>query len=206
MSRARSTLTENLLLEYTNGMTGKELGWGRLDEPTLRRLMVLHTGYADLARRTLYGARVRGSNLLFHMLASLQQAATGKAVSGALGKPSDVMLVLVGHDTNLSNISGMLGISWLLPGYQANDPVPGGALVLELWRSADAKQLSVRIYYTAQSLEQMRQAIPLTLNTPPLHASVFIPGCGTASENFDCSWDEFQHTLSGAIDTAFVKQ
>ena len=204
--KTASTLTENLLLEYTNGMTGKDFGWGRLDAPTLKRIMVLHTAYADLARRTQYGARARGSNLLFHILASLQQAATSKSVSGALGKPGDAALVIVGHDTNLSNLSGMLGISWLLQGYQANDPVPGGALVFELWRSADAGQLSVRTYYTAQSLEQMRLAVPLTMNAPPLRAPVFLPGCGTAYEGFDCSWTEFQRAVSGAINPAFVKQ
>jgi 4-phytase / acid phosphatase len=114
--------------------------------------------------------------------------------------------VIVGHDTNLSNLSGMLGISWLLPGYQTNDPVPGGALVFELWRSADTKQFSVRTYYTAQSLEQMRLAVPLTISAPPLRAPVFVPGCSTASEGFDCSWADFQRTVSAAIDPAFVKQ
>ncbi len=122
-----STLSENLLLEYTNGMRGKDLGWGRLNSSNLRQIMALHAGYSDLARRTPYIARARGSNLLEHVLDSMRQAALGKPVPGALGKPADAALVIVGHDTNLSNISGMLGISWLLPGYQPNDPVPGGA-------------------------------------------------------------------------------
>ena len=204
--KTASTLTENLLLEYTNGMTGKDLGWGRLDAATLQRIMVLHTAYADLVRRTSYEARAGGSNLLFHILASIRQAATGKSVSGALGNPGDAALVIVGHDTNLSNLSGILRISWLLQGYQADDPVPGGALVFELWQSADSKQLSVRTYYTAQSLEQMRMAVALTIQAPPLRAPVFIPGCGTASDGFDCDWIGFQRTVSEAIDPASVTQ
>jgi len=79
-------------------------------------------------------------------------------------------------------------------------------LVFELWNSADTKQLKVRTYYTAQSLEQMRIAVPLSISAPPLRAPVFVPGCSTASEGFDCSWADFQRTMSAAIDPAFVKQ
>jgi 4-phytase/acid phosphatase len=40
--------------------------------------------------------------------------------------------MLCGHDTNLSNLSGMLGLSLKLPGYQPDDTPPGGALVFSL--------------------------------------------------------------------------
>src|SRR5262249_803269 len=76
----RSTLTENLLLEYTNGMSGNEFGWNRLTPSGLQHIMKLHTTYADLMRRTPYLARVRGSNLLNYVVQSLQQAVTGKAL------------------------------------------------------------------------------------------------------------------------------
>jgi len=204
--RNASTLTENLLLEYTQGMTGKALGWGRLDASSLRRIMALHTAYADLARRTPYVARARGSNLLDRILNSLRQSVRAERLAAALGKPGDAALVIVGHDTNLSNLSGMLGISWLLPGYQPNDPAPGGALVFELWRSADGKRHSVRTYYTAQSLEQMRTQASLKLTAPPERAEIFLPGCGTASAGFVCDWADFERTVSAAIDPAFVER
>ena len=105
-----------------------------------------------------------------------------------------------------SNLSGMLGISWLLPGYQPSDPVPGGALVFELWRSADQKRHTVRTYYTAQSLEQMRSQTPLKLTAPPEKAEIFVPGCGTASAGFACNWADFERTVSAAIDPAFVER
>jgi 4-phytase/acid phosphatase len=201
-----STLTENLLLEYANGMTGKELGWGRLNEGGLTQIMILHTVYADLARRTPYIAQARGSNLLNHVLNSLRQAVAEKSVAGAIGKPGDVALVIMGHDTNISNLSGMLKISWLLPSYQPDDTPPGGSLVFELWRAAGGKQHSVRTYYTAQTLDQMRQAAPLTLGSPPAKAPVFIPGCSSSFENFDCDWVDFQRTAVTAIDPRFVER
>jgi 4-phytase/acid phosphatase len=198
-----STLAESLLLEYTNGMSGGDLGWGRLNETNLRQVMALTTAYFDLTRRTPYGARVRGSNLLSHVLDSIRQAASGKPVPGALGKPGDTVLFLVGHDANLSTFSGMLGLSWLAPGYQRDDTPPGGALVFELWHTAGGPY-SVRTYYTVQSLEQMRQAIPLSLSSPPERAPVFLSGCSSAAEGFACEWGAFERTVAGAIDPAFV--
>jgi 4-phytase/acid phosphatase len=122
-------MSENLLLEYTNGFLGADLGWGRLTRDSLLKVLELHAVYADLMRRTAYLARARGSNLLAHVLLSMEQAESGKTVPGALGRPGDALLILSGHDTNLSNLSGMLSLSWRLPSYQPDDTPPGGALV-----------------------------------------------------------------------------
>jgi len=202
--RTASTIAENLLLEYLNGMKGKDLGWGRLDESNLREIMTLHSAYADLARRTPYIARARGSNLLSHVLESLRQAATGRTAAGALGRAGDALLYISGHDTNLSNLSGMLDLDWLLPGYAQSDTPPGGALVFELWRAAGG-QMGVRVYYRAQTPDQMRELKPLTPASPPARAPLFIPGCGTAAEGYDCEWGRFERTVAAAIDPAFVE-
>jgi 4-phytase/acid phosphatase len=199
-----SSLAENLLLEYLNGWKGPDLGWGRLNESNLQEIMRLHTAYADLARKTPYIARAHGSNLMSRILSSMQQAQSAKAVKGALGKVDGRVLLLVGHDTNASNISGLLGINWLLPGDQPGDPVPGGALVFELRQSVVSKAYFVRVYYTAQSHNQMRNATPLSADRPPLRAPIFVPGCGTSSEGFECDWTRFEQTVSAAIDRRFV--
>jgi 4-phytase/acid phosphatase len=194
------------LLEYANGMTGKSLGWGRLDEGKLREIMSIHTAYADLFRRTPYLARVQGSNLLNHILKSLEQAASDRPVAGSLGKPRDRALILVGHDTNITHIAGMLNLSWALQGYQPNDTPPGGALLFELWQDAPSLDYSIRLYYIAQSLDQMRRATPLTLSTPPLIAPITLPGCVVDSARKGCTWSSFQTVVSGTIDSAFVER
>lgn len=195
----------NFLLEYTNGMTGHDLGWGRLNESNLRQMMSLHAVEVDLKGRTPYLARANGSNLLSHLLRSMEQAITGKAVPGALGSPGDKVLVLVGHDTQLANFAGMLGLSWLVDGYQPNDTPPGAALVFEVWRGPKDGEHTVRTYYTSQTLEQMRKAIPLSLEKPPARAPTFVPGCSTADAGFPCGWAEFRRTAEGALDPAFVR-
>jgi 4-phytase/acid phosphatase len=201
-----ASLAEDFLLEYTNGMEGNDLGWGRLTESNLGEMMMLHTAYTDLMWRTPPRiGRPWASNLLSHVVKAMEQAVAGQAVPGAMGRPGDRMLVIVGHDANLSNIAGMLDLAWLLPGYQPNDTPPGGALVFELWRQPAGGEYSVRTYYTAQTLEQMRNSLPLTLDSPPAKAAVFLPACSTPKPGSPCDWKAFQHTIETSIDPAFVK-
>jgi 4-phytase/acid phosphatase len=199
-----STLSENLLLEYTNGMEGKDLGWGRLDEARLLQVMSLHTAYEELLRRDPYIGRASASNMLSHILKSMEQAITAKPVAGAIGKPGDRVLFLAGHDGNVANIAGTLNLSWLLPGYQPNDTPPGGALFFELWRQPTG-EYQVRSYYTAQTPEQMHKALPLTPDNPPAIAPLFLGGCSEAGPGMPCSWKAFQHKVETSIDPTMVK-
>ena len=199
-----STFSEDLLLEYANGIEGAALGWGRLTRENLNRVLELHAVYADLMRRTPYLARARGSNLLAHVLRSLEQAASGKPTAGALGQPGDLLLVLAGHDTNLSNLSGMLGLSWKLPGYQPDDTPPGGALIFSLWRDSGTGQFSVKLRYLAQTLDQMRDASPLSIAAPPASQDVPIPGCEAAQRDRGCPWETARLVIQRAIDPQFT--
>ncbi|MGP8226390.1 MAG: histidine-type phosphatase [Terracidiphilus sp.] len=197
-----SSMTENLLLEYAEGMDAANVGWARVDLAKLRELLQLHEASEDLERRTPTIARIQSSNLLAHILNSMQQATDAKPVAGALTRPGDRVLILVGHDTNLSNIAGTLGLDWIVDG-RRNDTPPGGALVFELWKSRGTKNYSVRTFYTAQTLDQMRTAAPLSLHEPPERLPVFLPGCSQA--DFSCEWSGFQQTVRGGIDSSFVK-
>ena len=98
----------------------------------------------------------------------------------------------------------MLGLSWLIQGYQRDDTPPGGALVFELWHRSVNEENTVRAYYMSQTLEQMRKALPVTIDVPPAKAPVFLPGCSVASEALPCDWRAFEHTVETAIDPAFV--
>jgi 4-phytase / acid phosphatase len=199
---AGSTMAENLLLEYTEGMQAADVGWGSVDIDRLREVLQLHTASEDIAERTGYVARAQCSNLLFHILQSMEQAVGAHPVSGALTKPGDRLLILVGHDTNLANISGALGLSWLIDGRRDDTP-PGGALVFELWRNRGTSEYSVRTFFEAQTLDQMRNATPLSIQTPPERVPVFVPGCGESDGS--CRWKAFQQTIQTATDSMFEK-
>jgi 4-phytase/acid phosphatase len=110
---------------------------------------------------------------------------------------------LVGHDTNLANIGGMLGLHWSLPSYLANETPPAGAMHIDLLRDRETKVHAVRIRYIAQTLDQMRRVVPLDLARPPETAVVKIEGC-KASEDGACPWTEFATLANRAIDRACV--
>jgi hypothetical protein len=109
--RIGSTLSEDFLLEYVNGMEGKNLGWGRLDADKLLEIMRLHAAYADLARQTPYVARLQGSNLLSRVLRSIDQAVKGRTVTGSLGEVGDRVLVIVGHRRTSPTSQGCWGLA-----------------------------------------------------------------------------------------------
>lgn len=191
-----ATLTENLLLEYAQGMDSANVGWGCVDGAKLRSLLVLHTAAEDFTARTPAIARIQGSKLLNQIRSSLEQAMSGKRIPGALSKPSDRALILVGHDTNLANVAGLLNLNWIADGRRDDTP-PGGALIFELWRSGATGGYLVRAYFTSQTLEQMRSATSLSLENPPERVPLFVPGCSSA--DFTCTWPSFAQTIHGAI-------
>lgn len=199
-----SSLGETLLLEYANGMAGNKLGWGRLTRDKLLEITRIRSAYVNLTRESPYIARVQASNLLSHILCSLEQAVRGSRVEGSLGQAGNHMVIVVGHDTNISNIAGMLGLSWVLEGYQPNETPPGGALVWELWKRADGSS-AVATYFVAQSLDQLRENTSLQPESPPLKAPIFISGCSGEDQRMTCPWSDFYYTLKHAIDPAFVK-
>lgn len=198
-----SEITENLLLEYVQGMAGKNLGWGCLTLGNLREILQLRTAGWEINERTPVIARIESSNLLAHILEALEQSATGRPVAGAPGKPGDRLLVLVGHDSNIANVGGMLGLNWIADGLVDPTP-PGGALVFELWRSRMNGKLFVRIYFTTQTMDQMRETQTLTLAHPPARVPIFDPECGR--QDLSCAWDAFAASTRQSINPRYVKQ
>ncbi|HWB82944.1 MAG TPA: histidine-type phosphatase [Bryobacteraceae bacterium] len=199
-----STLSEVFLLEYAEGLPPSALGWGRLTKEKLLQILELHTAYADVARRTPYLARARGSNLLAHILASLEQAMSGKPVTGALGQPDDALAILAGHDTNLSNLSGMLDLSWRIPGHAPDDTPPESALIFSLWRDGAEGNWFVKLEFVTPSLDQMRHLDPLTLASPPARVPVTVPSCTAPRPDGGCTWPSFRAAMQKAIDPKFT--
>jgi 4-phytase/acid phosphatase len=196
-----STLVENLLLEYTQGMESSNVGWGCVDGPKLRTLMELHSAATDFTERTPVLAKIVASNLLNIIDKSIEQAVTKKAIHGIPGKLGDRALFLIGHDTNLTNIAGLLNLTWIADGRRDDTP-PGGALIFELWRDRKSGQFSVRTFFTVQTLEQMRSSATLTLSNPPARVPVFLPGC--SEKDFSCALPAFTQTVQHAIDARYV--
>ena len=115
-------VAENLLLEYTNG--NAQVGWGRVDHAKLLQILQLHVLGKELEHGNRYTARAHSSNIMSHILQTLQAGATGQAVSGTRVPPQARFVFLSGHDTQLAEFSGLLGLSWLVEGDQSTTRRP----------------------------------------------------------------------------------
>jgi 4-phytase/acid phosphatase len=201
---AASALVEDLLLEYVDDKPMSEVGWGRVDEATLRQLIPLHTRQFSASARTPLTARTQGSNLMAHMLWTLEQAAQSgeaKSVPGAIGLVGTRLVYLSGHDSNLNYIGGLLDVHWTADG-RTDDTPPDSQIVFELWQSSQTKQYSVRLQFRAQTIDQLRSGEDLSLRNPPVEVDLTPPGC---QATHPCPFSSFDRAVHGLLDPAYVK-
>jgi len=199
-----NAVAEAISLEYVDGMDMKDVGWGRVDESAIDRMMSLRALSLTITTRAPYYAKAQVSNLLSHILRSMEQKVEGKELTGTLGKPDDKALFIMGHDGDIYPMSALLGISWIAEGYPPNEAPPGCAMVFEIWRDAATGKRSVRTYLLSVTPKLMRAAVPLSLKAPPTKTALFIPACSTAREGYPCDWDAFRKVVGDAIDVAYV--
>ena len=113
--------------------------------------------------------------------------------------PESKLVIYVGHDTNLANIGGMLGVDWQLTTYLRNETPPAGAMAFELLRHNNSTKLFVRMSYYSQSPDQMRSATRLIPpNKPPDRAQI-VPRC-KHSEDGVCPRHEFHDWVQQSVD------
>jgi 4-phytase/acid phosphatase len=203
-----SALTEVFLLEYVDGLPAEQVAWARADEPALLDLSQLHDLYYDITQRTFYPAQRYGSNLLDQVVSTLRARATGKRAPLAKAPAASKVVMLLGHDTNIANLGGLLNADWLLAGYQRNATPPGGALAFHLYRGKTTGRYFVRLFYYAQSPQQLRELTRLDVSHPPSRAEIALPACvadgAKAAAGMACPWMTFERLATGAIDRACV--
>ncbi|MBB4127597.1 4-phytase/acid phosphatase [Xanthomonas translucens] len=171
--KTAGSLAENLMLEYAQGLPPAQVAWGRADANALQRLIGLHNASFDHSKRALPAARAGGSNLLAHLLATLQAAAGQTPAVAPLAPAHTRALLLLGHDTNLAHLAGLLAVPGPVRGQPDAYP-PGGALLLELVRQGGRDYLQLRsVVPTLQALRDNRfDGSRLRERRWPL------PGCG----------------------------
>jgi 4-phytase/acid phosphatase len=192
-----STLSESLLMAYADGLDLDRTTGGRLTEERLADSQAAHALDLDMQLRAPYIGRVTASHLASHLFATLEGRPDG------IGGGGHVMVAVMGHDGTILELASLLDLHWLLPGYQPDQVPPGGALRFELWRRGDGREV-LRLSFTAQSLSQLRNRLPLDRDRPPLTVPVFIPGCSEAGPAYDCPLDRFAARLGETVDPAFV--
>jgi 4-phytase/acid phosphatase len=191
-------------MEYADGFPTNEVAWGRLTLDQLSqetRLVDLQFG---ICMRSPYLARVQSSSAASHVLRSMLQVQGGVPLEGALGTPESQVLVIVSSDGYVAGLAGLLDMHWLLPGYQPDFCPPGGALVFELRQVTTTGQYLVRVFYTAQTFDQLRNLTPLTLAAPPATQQLLVPG-GSSTTNLDVDFAIFTNLMNSAIGLEYVR-
>jgi 4-phytase/acid phosphatase len=195
-----STASEVFLLEYAQDMP--EVAWKSVSASApdqINALLKLHDLQFNLLQRTPYLAKRQGSALVQQVLETLRQTVDGKA-SLMRPVPREAKLVIyVGHDTNLANIGGILGVDWDFKSGLGDKTPPAGAMVFELLRDAPGARF-VKMAYYAQTLDQMRAATPLTPELPPDRADIAIKFCSSPQQDGACPWAGFYEPARKLLD------
>jgi 4-phytase / acid phosphatase len=190
-----STAAEVFLLEYAQDM--HHVAWGHVSSQTdIAPLMWLHSLQFDLLERTHHLARRQGSALLHQVFETLRQTADRTSTPQDQVPPESKLVIYVGHDTNLANIGGMLGVHWDLKNYLRDETPPAGAMAFELLRRNNKP--FVRMSYYSQSPDQMRNATRPSPTQPPDRAEI-APRCKN-SQDGACPWHEFHDWVRQSVD------
>lgn len=187
--------TETLRLGWNENLPPEQQAWGHLRQAAqISALLPLQSLNDELSNGVIYGAQKRASTLL----ATLLQAISGKPTSRDI--PETRWLLLVAHDTSISMVRALMNFSGSLPGYASGNVPPGSSLVLERWRDTRNGQPLLRVYFQAQSLEDIRLLRPVSQAHPLLSQSWQQAGCRTTTVGTLCPLKRAVRALSLRLD------
>jgi len=191
------------VMQYADGLV---VGWGLLTLPQVSQQSRLINFKFNIEMRSPYLNQVQSSNAASHILRTMQQAVTGVNLRGAFGDAGSRTVVVISSDAYVAGLAGLLNLHWQLPEYQPDFCAPGGALVFELRESKASKQYLVRVFYTAQSFDQLRSLTPLSLSVPPETTQLLVPGGSQSATDFDVNFAVFQNLMKKAIGQQYVEK
>jgi 4-phytase/acid phosphatase len=198
--------SDPFVMQYADGLV---TGWGRLTPDQVSQQTRLTILEFNIELLSPYLNSVQSSNAASHVLRTMQQAVLGYNVPGSFGNAGSQTVVVISSDGYVAGLAGLLNLHWQLPGYQPDFCAPGGALVFELRESKASRRSSqgylVRVFYTAQSFDQLRNLTTLTLNEPPKTMQLLVPGGSQSATDLDVDFSVFQKLMSNAIGQQYVE-
>lgn len=176
--KTASTYAEDLFLEYAQCRSPLEFGGRDIDnaDDDLASAMQLHVLAYDVNARNAYNPLVRGATLFAHIVGMLEERAElphPDVENPHIGR--DNLAFIVGHDTQLGALGGILNAHWSPGnGLVKDDMPPGSALIFELFKAHDGSY-RVRARFAFQTLDQFRSYsyVPAGARTVP----VSLKGC-----------------------------
>jgi 4-phytase/acid phosphatase len=183
-----SSIGETIRLQYSENLPLSEVAFGHArNAQEVSNLMALHAEKYNLASNTLEYARHAGSLLMRQLIGALSDNNEGSK-STELKSP---LVILVGHDSNISQIQTMLSFDWQLPVYPRNDIPPGGSLIIERYLDKQTGEKMVHLTFSARTLDQWRQLSPLNAQNPLPVAEFKSPECHETAIGELCPLNKF---------------
>lgn len=190
-----ANMVETLRLGWSENLPLSQLAWGNITRSAqISALLPLLTANYDLSNDVFYTAQKRGSILLNAMLQGVEEGA----------KPDVRWLLLVAHDTNIAMVRTLMAFSWQLPGYSRGNIPPGSSLVLERWRDASNGERYLRVYFQAQSLDDLRHLQTPDRQHPLLRQEWSQPGCRLTQVGTLCPYRQALTALGKNVDRQSV--
>ncbi|NKI75052.1 histidine-type phosphatase [Dickeya sp. CFBP 2040] len=199
--KALANIVETIVLAYSNNNPLSQVAFGNVRTAAeVAELMPLLTASYDFTNDLPYVAR-RGSSVLMNQIAL---ALNPK--HQADDPPDAKWLLYVAHDTNIARLRAMMGFTWQMGDYPRGNIPPAGSLVFERWRNLRSDQRFIRIYFQAQSLDQIRGLTVLDNENPPLRSEFSMEGCQKTEVGTLCPYDAVMARLNGSVDrTALLR-
>ncbi|MGV3346058.1 bifunctional glucose-1-phosphatase/inositol phosphatase [Enterobacteriaceae bacterium LUAb1] len=185
-----NALIDAFTLQYYEGFPEKQVAWGQIKTPEQwKQLSAIKNSYQDI----LFTSAVVAGNVS----APLVDYMRGQLFDQALADAPRIIL-MVGHDSNIASVLSALKFkAYDLPGQFEKNPV-GGQVVFQRWRDKKSRQEWLKVEYVYQTTEQLRDATPLSLKTPPQRVLLQMEGCAVDANGF-CAWDTFKTILDTSL-------
>ncbi|WP_395370134.1 histidine-type phosphatase [Komagataeibacter diospyri] len=186
-------VAEDMLLEYAQGMSCADIGWGYPDmRHVIDVLQPAHNHASRLVRRLPVLAFPRG-----HVLAGMiTDLLTGGSVHGPAGDMIAVttpIILFAGHDSTLDMLAAIFGLDWSFS--DLPDPTgPDTTLGFETWRMPDG-QRRVRAVIFHQGLDALRTEQSMTAEPETLP----LPACHPGQDG-SCTLGDFTRTFTERLD------
>lgn len=194
-----ANMAETFRLAWSNNNPSTDVAFGKVHSADqVAKLMPLLTTKYDYSSDVPYIAQRGGSVLM-------DQIAKALATQPVKDGPPDVSwLLYVAHDTNISWLRTMLNFSWQLADYPRGNIPPAGSLVFERWREAHSGKRFIRLYFQAQTLDQIRNLTPLTGSHALVKKEFSSPECRVTSVGVLCPYDRMMARITQSIDRSAV--
>ncbi|MTD27146.1 histidine-type phosphatase [Erwinia sorbitola] len=194
-----ANMAETFRLAWSENQPSANVAFGHVHSAAdVAKLMPLLTTKYDYINDVPYIARRGGSVLM-------DQIAKGLAAKPVKDGPPDVRwLLYVAHDTNISWLRTMLDFSWQLAEYPRGNIPPAGSLVFERWRETHSGKRYIRLYFQAQTLDQIRNLAPLAGKNALVRKEFSAPDCRITSAGVMCPYDSMMARITHSIDRSAV--